>query len=84
MATIKDVKNAMLDKLMAMDLNNMSLMDAGQYAFVLKTLSEVNETTTTDALLETMRHVCSGIGAAPVAPMEGFALGYMGGGELNE
>ena len=83
MATVKDVKNAMLDKLMAMDLNNMSLADASQFAFVLKTLSEVNETTTTDALLETMRHVCGGIGTIPPTPAEGFALGYMSGGDSN-
>lgn len=84
MATVKDVKNAMLDKLLAMDLSSMSLADASQYAFVLKTLSEVNETSTSDALLETMRHVCGGINTLPHSQAEGFALGYTNGGGNNE
>ena len=74
----------MLDRLLALDMANMPMADMGQCAFVLKTLADVNETSTSDALLETMRQVCSGVNTLSTPPAEAFALGYMNGGGLHE
>lgn len=55
MITVLDVKTKMLEKLAAMDLEHMNLMEAGQYAMVLRTLSEINDKDYMDDLLKTLK-----------------------------
>lgn len=55
MATALEVKNKMLEKLAAMDLEHMNLMEAGQYAMVLRTLSEINDKDYMNELLHTLQ-----------------------------
>ena len=77
MVTVLDVKNKMLEKLMAMDVEHMSLADAGQYAMVLRTLSEVADKNYFDEMLR-MLHNVSGAKAPENAVLGGIGLGSGG------
>lgn len=54
MATINDAKERILEKLATMDLDSMTLMDAGMYVDILKRLTEIGEKSYTDILQETL------------------------------
>lgn len=54
MATINEAKNRILEKLATMDMDNMTLMDAGMYVDILKRLTEIGEKSYTDILQETL------------------------------
>lgn len=54
MATINDAKEQILEKLATMDLDSMTLMDAGMYVDILKRLTEIGEKSYTDILQETL------------------------------
>ena len=75
MATISDVKQKMLDRLMEMDISNVSVFEIGQYVGVLRALADINEKPYMDTLTEMMANLSK--------PKEQAALGvgYAIGGE---
>lgn len=76
MATITEVKTKMLDRLDAMDLENMTLMDASLYVDVLRKLSDISEKSYMETLMETME---KGFGKSH-SMAEPVALGLATGG----
>lgn len=54
MATVNEAKDRILEKLTAMDMDNMTLMDAGMYVDILKRITEIGEKSYTDILQETL------------------------------
>lgn len=52
MATVSEVKAKMLDRLMEMDISSVSISELKQHADVLKILSDVNEKTYSETLVE--------------------------------
>ena len=75
MATITDVKNRMLDKLAAMDLDKMTLMDANQYVDVLGKLASINEKSYPEMMADIMSHSFSGCNAGYALPRLGDTVG---------
>lgn len=55
MATMADVKNKVLEKMMAMDLESMSFEEVEKYVFTLRTLSDVNDKGYMEMLLDTFK-----------------------------
>ncbi len=54
MATVNDAKERILEKLATMDLDNMTLMDAGMYVDILKRITEIGEKSFADILKDTL------------------------------
>lgn len=54
MATVNDAKERILEKLATMDLDNMTLMDAGMYVDILKRITEIGEKSYADILKDTL------------------------------
>lgn len=54
MATVNEAKARILDKLATMDLDNMTLMDAGMYVDILKRITEIGEKSYADVIQETL------------------------------
>lgn len=79
MATINDVKQKMIDKMYSMDLTHMTLMDAGQYVNILRTLNDIGADSPYQALMDSYRMAIGN--ARAEKPGEAFALGYATGGE---
>ena len=52
MATINDVKQKMLDKMYSMDLTHMTLLDAGQYVSILRSLNDIGTDSPYQALMD--------------------------------
>lgn len=75
MANIIDVKQKMLDRLMAMDLSNVTIFELGQYVGVLRALADINEKPYMDTLTEMMANINK-----PKEPMSS-GIGYAIGGE---
>ena len=75
MANIIDVKQKMLDRLMAMDLSNVTIFELGQYVGVLRALADINEKPYMDTLTEMMANI-----SKPKEPMPA-SIGYAIGGE---
>ena len=75
MATVSDVKQKMLDRLMEMDMSNVSVFEIGQYVGVLRALADINEKPYMDTLTEMMANLSK--------PKDRAALGigYAIGGE---
>ena len=73
MATITEVKNRMLDKLAAMDLDKLTLMDANLYADVLNNLASINEKSYAEILSDIMSNM-NGFGGCNA----GYALARLG------
>ena len=57
MANIIDVKQKMLDRLMEMDLSNVSVFEIGQHVGVLRALADINEKPYMDTLSEMMSNI---------------------------
>ncbi len=55
MATVNDVKQKMLDKMVAMDMTHMSLADMAQYVCILRSLSDLGEASPYQTLMEMYR-----------------------------
>lgn len=55
MVTITEIKQKMLDKMSEMDMDQMTLFDAGQYVTILRTLSEITEKTYHEALVDAIQ-----------------------------
>lgn len=72
MATVTDVKNKMLDKLAAMDLDGLTLMDANMYVDVLSKLAAINEKPYAEMLADAMTRSLNGGCNA------GYALAQLG------
>lgn len=75
MANIIDVKQKMLDRLMAMDLSNVTIFELGQYVGVLRALADINERPYMDTLTEMMANI-----SKPKEPIPA-GIGYAIGGE---
>ena len=75
MANSIDVKQKMLDRLMAMDLSNVTIFELGQYVGVLRALADINEKPYMDTLTEMMAKI-----SKPKEPMPS-GIGYAIGGE---
>ena len=71
MATITDVKNKMLDKLAAMDLDKLTLMDANQYVDVLSKLASINEKSYPEMMADIMAKGFNGCNAGYTLPRLG-------------
>lgn len=56
MVTLAEIKQNMLNKLSEMDLDRMTLVDAGQYVTVLRTLSEIQEKSYYETLMDTLQN----------------------------
>lgn len=54
MATVNDAKARILDKLAEMDMDSMTLAEAGMYVDILKRITEIGEKSYTDILQETL------------------------------
>ena len=54
MATVNEAKERILEKLATMDMDSMTLMDAGMYVDILKRITEIGEKSYTDILQETL------------------------------
>lgn len=54
MATVMEIKNKMLDKMAAMDLDKLTLMDANQYVDILSKLASINEKSYPEILADVM------------------------------
>lgn len=78
MVSVLEVKNKMLEKMAKMDLDNMSLMDAGQYAMLLRTLSEINDKDYMAELLKTLQET---VRTNPSESLIPVCLGMAAGGE---
>lgn len=79
MATITDVKAKALDKLYAMDLENVSLMDVSMYVDILRRLSDIGEKSCMETLVETMEKSFGKNQPAAELPITGCVLGGVGG-----
>ena len=78
MATINDVKQKMLDKMYEMDLTHMTLADAGQYVFILRSLNDIGADSPYQALMDSCRTAMNNL--RPEKPLEGFnGIGFVGG-----
>ena len=75
MANIIDVKQKMLDRLMAMDLRNVTIFELGQYVGVLRALADINEKPYMDTLTEMIANI-----SKPKEPIPA-GFGYAIGGE---
>ncbi len=75
MANIPDVKQKLLNRLMEMDLSNVSIFELGQYVGVLKALSDINEKPYMDTLTEMMANIGKPKETSPLG------IGYTLGGE---
>ena len=78
MATITDVKAKALDKLYAMDLENVSLMDVSMYVDILHRLSDIGEKSYMETLVETMEKSFGKNQPAAELPTTGCVLGGVG------
>ena len=54
MATVNEAKARILDKLATMDMDSMTLMEAGMYVDILKRITEIGEKSYTEILQETL------------------------------
>lgn len=54
MATVNEAKERILEKLATMDMDSMTLMEAGMYVDILKRITEIGEKSYTDILQETL------------------------------
>lgn len=54
MANITGVKQKILDRLMEMDMSNVSIFELGQYVGVLRALADINEKPYLDTFTEMM------------------------------
>lgn len=54
MATVNEAKERILEKLATMDMDSMTLMDAGMYVDILKRITEIGDKSYTDILQETL------------------------------
>lgn len=78
MATVNDVKQKMLDKMYSMDLTHMTLMDAGQYVCILRSLNDIGADTPYQALMNSCLTAMSNMRSDK--PLEGFgAIDPVGG-----
>lgn len=75
MVTISDVKQKMLDRLMEMDMSNVSVFEIGQYVGVLRALADINEKPYMDTLTEMMANLSKPNDQAALG------IGYAIGGE---
>jgi len=66
MATVSDVKQKMLDRLMEMDLSTVSVFEIGQYVGVLRALADINEKPYMDTLTEMMANLSKPKDPAPL------------------
>lgn len=71
MATINDIKSKMLDKMAAMDLDKMTLMDANQYVDILRKISEIGEKTYPEIMAEALTNGFNGCNAGYALPRLG-------------
>lgn len=72
---LNDAKNELLDALRARDKSNLSLEELKLYADILKILSEVSDTSSTDVLTESMRVMAEAMKEA-AAPMTMNPVAY--------
>lgn len=77
MATVNEIKAKLLDKLAAVDMDKMTLADAGQYVEILRRLSEINEKSYMEVLTEMMG---KGFNGGCYGGHEPFVLGMAAGG----
>lgn len=75
MANITDVKQKIIDRLMEMDMSNVSIFELGQYVGVLRALADINEKPYMDTLTEMLANINK-----PAEPVP-FGIGYAMGGE---
>ena len=75
MANITSVKQKILDRLMEMDMSNVSIFELGQYVGVLRTLADINEKPYIDTLSEMMASLNKPKEQSPLG------IGYALGGE---
>ena len=75
MVTISDVKQKMLDRLMEMDMSNVSVFEIGQYVGVLRALADINEKPYMDTLTEMMANL------SKPKDQAALGIGYAIGGE---
>lgn len=54
MATVNDAKERILEKLATMNLDSMTLAEAGMYVDILKRITEIGEKSYADILQETL------------------------------
>ena len=54
MATVNEAKDRILERLATMDMDKMTLMDAGMYVDILKKITEIGEKSYADILQETL------------------------------
>ena len=57
MATVSEVKVKLLDRLMEMDISNVSVFELGQYVGALRALADINEKPYMDTLTEMMSNI---------------------------
>lgn len=79
MATITEIKQKMLNKMNEMDLDRMTLADAGQYVMVLRTLSEIQDKPYHEALMDVIHN-----GFPKLTMPEPIRLGDVPGGGQDE
>lgn len=79
MATINDVKQKMLDKMYEMDLTHMTLADAGQYVFILRSLNDIGADSPYQTLMSSCLSAMNNM--HPEKPLEGFSGIALAGGE---
>ncbi len=75
MVTVSDVKQKMLDRLMEMELSNVSVFEMGQYVGILRALADINEKPYMDTLAEMMSNLSNPKDQGPLG------IGYAFGGE---
>ena len=75
MANIIDVKRKILERLMEMDISNVSIFEIGQYVGVLRALADINEKPYMDTLTEMMANINKPKEQTP------YGVGYAIGGE---
>ena len=75
MTNITAVKQKLLDRLMEMDLSNVSIFELGQYVGVLRALADINEKPYMDTISEMMASLNKSKDFVP------HDIGYTLGGE---